>query len=229
MTHQKGFDPHLAFGETSVTGRDIEMLRSIHQTGSMYKAADALGRSYPHLQRRVVELEDAIGSLTERERGGEGGGGTRLTPAARDLIRSFERLRVELAGAATVTESVIAGTVVATDGDLATVRTPAGELNARVPDAAEQVEIAVRADAVVLMNPGSAAQLHTSLRNQLDGVVRRLVVTDAVASVTVEVADGVTIESIVTEESVERLSLEEGTPVVAAFKTTSARATPASI
>lgn len=229
MTHQKGFEPHLAFGETAVTARDIEMLRAIHHVGSMYKAAEDLGRSYPHLQRRIVELEDAIGSLTERERGGEGGGGTRLTPAALDLIRSFERLRVELAGAATVTESVISGTVIAMDGDLATVRTPAGELSARVPEAVNDVEIAVRADAVVLMNPGSASQIHTSLRNQLEGVVRRLVITDAVASVTVEVAEGVTIESIVTEESVERLGLAEGNAVVAAFKTTAARATPATI
>lgn len=229
MTHEKGFEPHLAFGQTAVTARDIAMLRAIHHAGSMHQAAAELGRSYPHLQRRVVELETAIGELTERERGGEDGGGTRLTPKARDLIRSFERLRVELAGAATVTESVISGTVVSTEGDLATVRTPAGELSARVPDAVEEVEIAVRADAVVLMNPGSASQLHTSLRNQLDGVVRRLVITDAVASVTVEVAEGVTIESIVTEESVERLSLAEGDAVVAAFKTTAARATPAAI
>lgn len=229
MTHQKGFEPHLAFGETTVSARDIEMLRAIHHSGSMYKAAGELGRSYPHLQRRVVELEEAIGSLTDRVRGGEGGGGTRLTPAALDLIRSFERLRVELAGAATVTESVISGTVVETEGDLATVNTPAGELSARVPEAVDEVEIAVRADAVVLMNPGSVSQRHTSLRNQLDGVVRRLVITDAVASVTVEVADGVTIASIVTEESVERLGLAEGDSVVAAFKTTAARATPAAI
>ena len=190
----------------------------------MHAAAASLGRSYPHLQRRVVELEDAIGQLTERVRGGKGGGGTRLTAAARDLVRRFERLRVELAGVATVSESVFEGAVLERDGELATLETPAGEISARVPTASDAVEVAVRADAVVLMEPGSPSQLHTSLRNQLEGVVVDLTVEDALASVTVEVAEGVTIDSVVTEKSVERLGLEPGSEVIAAFKSTSARA-----
>lgn len=225
MPLEKGFEPHLAVGETTVTGRDIEMLRAIDEQGSMHAAAEALGRSYPHLQRRVVELENAVGQLTERLRGGQGGGGTRLTEDARDLVRRFERLRVELAGVATVTESILEGEVLARNGRLATVQTPAGEISARVPPEAESVEIAVRADAVVLMEPGSPSQVHTSLRNQLEGVVVDLEVEDALASVTVEVADGVTIDSVVTEASVERLGLAEGAAVIAAFKSTSARAT----
>lgn len=229
MALQKGFETHLAFGDTTVTGRDIEMLRAIHQFGSMYKAADELGRSYPHLQRRVVELEETIGSLTKRVRGGAGGGGTQLTEEALDLIQRFERLRVELKGVATVTESVISGEVVDRQGELATVLTAAGELAARVPEMAENVEIAVRADAVVLMNPGSPSQVHTSLRNQLEGVVTRLDIDESVATVAVEIADGVTIDSIITAESVDRLNLEVGSDVVAAFKTTAARATPVAL
>lgn len=229
MTLQKGFEPHLAIDDTTVTGRDIEMLRAIDRFGSMYRAADELGRSYPRLQQRVVELEDAIGSLTERVRGGKDGGGTRLTADARDLIRRFERLRVELSGVAAVTEAVIPGEVAERRGELATVRTAAGTVTARVPGTAESVEVGVRADAVVLMNPGSPSQVHTSLRNQLDGVVERIDVDGAVATVTVEVATDVTIESVVTTESVDRLELEAGSDVVAAFKTTAARATPADV
>lgn len=226
MTLQKGFEPHLGIGDTTVSARDVEMLRAIDRHGSMYGAADALGRSYPHLQRRVVELEEAVGSLTERVRGGEDGGGTKLTAEAVDLMRRFERLRVELAGVTTVSESVIAGTVVDRRGDLGTVRTEAGDLGARIPVAAERVEIAVRADAVVLMNPGSPSQVHTSLRNQLEGVVGRIESDEGVATVTVEVADGVTIDSVVTMNSVDQLGLEPGADVIAAFKTTAARATP---
>lgn len=225
MTLKKGFEPHLAVGETTVTDRDIEMLRAIDTYGSMYEAADELGRSYPHLQRRVVELEDAIGSLTERNRGGKDGGGTRLTTDARDLIRRFGRLRVELEGVATVVESVIEGTVVDRNGELATVRTAAGDLTARVPSTATEIAIAVRADAVVLMEPDSPSQIHTSLRNQISGVVAGVDTEEAIASVTVEVADGVTIEAVVTAESVDRLGLEMGKNVIAAFKSTAARAT----
>jgi molybdate transport system regulatory protein len=225
MTLRKGFEPHLAIDETTVTGRDIEMLRAIDRFGSMHRAADELGRSYPHLQRRVVELEDAIGQLTRRARGGKGGGGTELTDDALDLIRRFERLRVELSGVTSVPESVISGTVTDQYGELATVRTAAGEISARVPEAAEDVEIAVRADAVVLMDPQSPSDGHTSLRNQLRGVVSELDIENATATVSVEVADSVTITSVVTEESVDRLDLQEGTEVITAFKTTAARAT----
>lgn len=225
MTLQKDFDPHLTAGEITVTGRDIEMLRAIDQCGSMHNAAHELGRSYPHLQRRVVELEDAIGQLTKRDRGGKDGGGTRLTADALELIRRFERLRVELTGVTTVPETVITGTVSDRYGELATVHTAAGEITARVPPTADEVDIAVRADAVVLMAPRSPAHNHTSLRNQIPGVVSRLVIDDAIAIVTVEITDDVTIQSIVTEESVNQLKLKEGTDVVAAFKTTAARAT----
>jgi len=224
MTLEKGFEPHLAVGDTTVTGRDVEMLRAIDECGSMHGAAADLGRSYPHLQRRVVELEAAVGQLTRRSRGGTDGGGTELTADALELIRRFERLTVELSGVTTVPESLIAGSVTERTGELATVRTAAGEMTARVPASAEAVEIAVRADAVVLMAPGSPSHGHTSLRNQLRGVVSELAVDGTIATVTVEIADGVPIESVVTAESVRRLDLEEGDDVIAAFKSTAARA-----
>jgi molybdate transport system regulatory protein len=189
----------------------------------MHAAAEELGPSYPHLQRRVVELEEAIGQLTRRDRSGKDGGGTQLTPDAVDLIRRFERLRVELSGVTAVSESVVAGTVTEQHGDLATVRTPAGEVTACVPAGTTDVEIAVRADAIVLMDPRSASEGSTSLRNRIPGVVSDLTTEAAVATVTVEVAECVTIESVVTEESVEELDIEVGREVVAAFKTTAAR------
>lgn len=224
MSLKKGFEPHLAIDETTVTGRDIEMLRAIDRYGSMHKAAEELGRSYPHLQRRVVELEETLGQLTERVRGGTDGGGTRLTVEARDLIRQFERLAIELSGVANVPESVLSGTVTEQVGELATVRTAAGDVTARVPETATDVEIAVRADAVVLMEPDSPSHGNTSLRNQLPGLVSDLQRANGTATVAVRVGEDVTITSIVTEESVDRLGLAEGVEVIAAFKSTAARA-----
>lgn len=122
---------------------------------------------------------------------------------------------------------MISGTVTDQNGGLATVRTAAGDITARVPKTAKDVEIAVRADAVVLMNPQSPSHDQTSLRNQIPGVVSELVIDDAIATVTVEIANGVTIKSIITEESVTRLDIEEGTDVIAAFKSTAARAVAA--
>jgi len=227
MTLEEGFEPHLAVGDTVVTGRDVEMLRAIDTFGSMYEAANELGRSYPHLQRRVVELEDDMGQLTSRIRGGKDGGGTELTADARDLIRQFERLRIELSGVTSVPDATIAGTVADREGELATVRTDAGEITARVPTTADDVEIAVRADAVVLMRPRSPHHASTSIRNQLPGTVSDLDVGDGIATVTVELAADVTVKSMVTVESVDRLGIEEGSEVIAGFKTTAARAVAA--
>ena len=229
MTLRKGFEPHLAVDGVTVNRRDVEMLRAIDRCGSMHRAAEELGRSYGHLQPRVVELEEAVGPLTTRVKGGRGGGGTELTDDARELISRFERLRVELSGVATVVESVIPGTVTERHGELATVETPAGALTARVPEGADDVEIAVRSDAVVLMAPGSLACEHTSLRNQLRGTVTAVERDGTIATVTVSVAGGVEIGSVVTAESLARLDLEVGSEVVAAFKTTAARATPAEV
>lgn len=210
----------------TVTERDVEMLRAIQREGSMSAAAAALGRSYPHLQRRVVELEGAVGPLTVRRRGGAGGGGTDLTESAHELIRAYERLRVGLSGVTTVSESVLSGRVRDRDGELARIVTPAGEITARAPADAERVDVALRADAIVLLAPDSPEKAHTSLRNQLEGTVVGVEVDRNVATVDVAVGDDAVLEAMVTVESVDRLGLEPGRGIVAAFKSTAARATP---
>jgi molybdate transport system regulatory protein len=232
MVPEEGFEPHVAVGEVTVDARDVEMLRAIDSHGSMQAAADALGRSYPHLQRRVVELEDAAGTLTTRVRGGSGGGGTELTDRATGLVRQFDRLQVELGGVTAVAESVIPGTVVAREGELATVETTAGEITARVPgeELDVPVHVLVRSDAVVVMTSDPDADgTQTSLRNRLVGTVTEVDTGETIAHVTVEVAEGVDVEAVVTAESRDRLDLEAGREVVVAFKSTAARGVEPSI
>lgn len=220
---RKDFETRLAVGDVTVTERDVEMLRAIDRHGSMHRAAEKLGRSYPHLQRRVVEIEAAVGDLTERKRGGAGGGGTALTTMARDLIRKFSRLRAELEGVASVTESVLTGTVRDRNGEIATVETEAGPLSALVPPDATDVEVGVRSDAVVLRRPGSTEDGDTSLRNDLPGVVTGVETGEAVTEVTVELEGGPELVALITRESQQLLSLESGIRVVASFKATAAR------
>jgi len=47
--------------DIAVDRSDVAMLRAIDDRGSLSGAADALERSYPRLQQRVVALEEAIG------------------------------------------------------------------------------------------------------------------------------------------------------------------------
>lgn len=224
MTRRKDFQAQLAVGDVTVTERDVEMLRAIDRYGSMHRAAEELGRSYPHLQRRVVELEAAVGELTERRRGGEGGGGTALTGTAQGLLREFSRLQAELEGVASVTESVLPGTVVDRDGEIATVETEAGRITALVPPDATDVEVSVRSDAVVLKTPSEEEPTaETSLRNELRGTVVDVETGEAISRVTVDLGEGVELAALITSRSHENLGIEPGQSVVASFKATAAR------
>jgi molybdate transport system regulatory protein len=239
------FDALLAKDGVGFGQRDAALLRAIHREGSLNKAANTLGRSYSRAQRRVVELEDAFGQLVDRQRGGSGGGGSSLTDAADELLAEFDRLEAEFTGVTEVEETVLAGRVVETDGELGVVETAAGRLRAIVPTGVRQVRLAIRADAITLHTPGAVParetdtdtgtdtdsttdiDTDTSARNHLRGDVREVVAGDAVARVLLDVDADTDLAVLVTQTSVEALALAPGEPVAASFKATATRAYPA--
>ena len=208
--------------------RDAALLRAIDEHGSLNAAAETLGRSFAHAQRRVVALEEAFGSLVERRRGGAGGGGSELTDGARDLLVRFDRLRAEFAGVADATLSVFSGEVRARDGELATVDVEPGQVLALVPkDVAvgSTVEVSVRADAVTVELPEEApAPDATSARNRFDGRVAAVIRGEAVGRVAVDVGTETPLWALLTTDSLDRMDLEEDDAVVVSFKATATRA-----
>lgn len=90
-----GFEAHLHADGVRFDATDAELLRTIDAEGSLNRAADTLGRSYARAHQRLTELEDAVGPLVARQRGGSGGGGSELTANAHELLAQFERLRAE--------------------------------------------------------------------------------------------------------------------------------------
>ena len=234
MTIEKEYTTKLAIDDVTIDRRDVEMLDAIDRYGSMHRAAEELGRSYARLQNRVVEIEEAVGPITERRRGGSGGGGTELTETADELRRQFDRHAAELDGVARVTESVFSGTVRDRDGELATVETEIGAILALVPDGASEVQLTVRSDAVVLTDPDATPEADgTSLRNQFTGTVAGLEPGEAITRATVRLegdgdgngdTDGeADLEALITRASAERLDLTPGDPITASFKATAAR------
>lgn len=218
------FDARIGGGDVTLTERDARLLRRIDECGSINRAATDLGRSYSRAQQRIVDLEEAFGELVERTRGGAGGGGSRLTDRARDLLARYDRLCLEFAGVAETSETVFPGRVREREGELATVETPAGTVRALVPGADGEVRVAVRADAVTLHAPDESPSAgRTSARNRLDGVVEAVDASEAVAVATVDVDAPTPLTAIVTVDSVGKLGLEPGTPVVASFKATATR------
>lgn len=78
----------LVFGE----GKS-ELLNAINQTGSINKASKKMGISFRHAWGYITAIEKRLGfKLLERAKGGRDGGGSRLTPAGRDLLGKFNRL-----------------------------------------------------------------------------------------------------------------------------------------
>lgn len=71
----------------------VALLEAIDAHGSLSRAAEALDVPYRTAWERVKATEAEVGvRLLESESGGASGGGSRLTPEARDLCRRFRRI-----------------------------------------------------------------------------------------------------------------------------------------
>ncbi|MFB6224010.1 MAG: TOBE domain-containing protein [Haloarcula sp.] len=214
----------LGQGDVVLTARDRNLLQAVAAHGTLSGAANALERSYAHAQRRIVELEEAFGPLVERSRGGSGGGGSELTDAAEQLLARFQRLQAEFDGVATTEETVLRGTVVDRDGELATVETPPGTVRAIVDtDAAagDTVEVGIRADTVTLNAPPEAPEpAGTSARNQFVGTVDSVDRGASIALVSLAVDPDTSLSALVTDTSLKKLDITAGAELVASFKAT---------
>jgi molybdenum-pterin binding domain len=101
-------------------------------------------------------------------------------------------------------------------------------VRALVPAGADAVQVGVRSDAVSLLAPDEAPQpAGTSARNRFEGRVRTLDREGDLARVAVAVGAETTLWALITAASVDRLDLAAGDRVVASFKATATRATPA--
>lgn len=221
------FDVYIGRGDVTLDRQDVDLLQAIRREGSLNGAADTLGRSYAHAQRRIVELEDAFGELVDRRRGGAGGGGSELTGTAEDLLATFRRLNTRFRGVAENAETVITGSVVDRDGELVTVETAAGPVFALVPDPAERVQLSLRADAVTLTDPDDArVPGATSARNRFRGTVQTVDPGQRITRVAVDIGTADPVVAVVTDESRETLDLTPRTEVLVSFKATATRGIP---
>jgi molybdate transport system regulatory protein len=80
-------------GDVVLSEWRVELLEAIDAHGSLSRAAEALDVPYRTAWERVKATEGEIGfRLLDSESGGLDGGGSRLTPEARDLCRRFRRV-----------------------------------------------------------------------------------------------------------------------------------------
>jgi molybdate transport system regulatory protein len=74
----------------------IQLLRHIQQTGSLNKAAKAMGLSYQKAWKLIESSNNATDKpLVETKIGGNNGGGTQLTDYGRLLIETYDLINEE--------------------------------------------------------------------------------------------------------------------------------------
>lgn len=70
------------------------LLQAIDELGSINQAAARLNMSYRQAWGHIKKIEERMGlSLLNTRIGGERGGGSQLTPAARELLQKYQLFR----------------------------------------------------------------------------------------------------------------------------------------
>ena len=74
-----------------------ELLRRVEKTKSLHQAANQMGMAYSKAWRLIRTLEQRLGfPLIERKVGGLFGGGSQITPKAKELMNLYGRFRKEV-------------------------------------------------------------------------------------------------------------------------------------
>ncbi|HSB05659.1 MAG TPA: LysR family transcriptional regulator [Thermodesulfobacteriota bacterium] len=74
-----------------------ELLRRVKNLNSLHQAAKEMGMAYSKAWRLVRVLEKRLGfALLERKVGGISGGGSSITPEAENLMKRYERFRIDV-------------------------------------------------------------------------------------------------------------------------------------
>jgi len=69
----------------------LRLLVAVEQTGSLKAGAKAIGLSYRGAWERLKRAEEGLGfALLVSHSGGEGGGGSTLSPSARELVQRYQ-------------------------------------------------------------------------------------------------------------------------------------------
>jgi|SRR5205823_5219230 len=84
-------------GRVALSEWRVMLLRAVAEHGSLVAAARALGVPHRTAWQRIREMESCLGvQLLETTSGGQRGGGSRLSPAALDLVERYHALHAGL-------------------------------------------------------------------------------------------------------------------------------------
>jgi molybdate transport system regulatory protein len=74
-----------------------KLLKQVEKTNSLHQAANRMGMAYSKAWRLIRALEERLGfPLLERRVGGKSGGGSQITPKAKELMNHYGRFRKDV-------------------------------------------------------------------------------------------------------------------------------------
>lgn len=173
----------------------VALLEAIERHGSIARAAKAVALSYKAAWEAVDEMNNlAAQPLVVRTSGGARGGGTVLTGYARRLIAFYRALEAEHQSAV-----------------------------ARVQHLLRQHDDDATApqDVVAFQQLIRRWSMQSSARNQFAGHIREVRGGDVEAQVRIEIAPGLEVTGVLTQDSVQRLRLRPGGEVLVLVKSSS--------
>ena len=73
-----------------------ELLKRVEKTDSLRQAAQQMGMSYNKAWKLIQMVEKRLGfTLLDKKVGGQSGGGSQVTPKAKELIERYERFETD--------------------------------------------------------------------------------------------------------------------------------------
>jgi molybdate transport system regulatory protein len=74
-----------------------ELLKRVDRTKSLHRAANQMGMAYSNAWRLILTIEKRLGfALIERKVGGRSGGGSRVTPRGKELMKQYRLFQKEV-------------------------------------------------------------------------------------------------------------------------------------
>jgi len=74
-----------------------ELLKRVEETHSLHRAAKEMGMAYSKAWRLIGAMEKKLGFiLIERKVGGVSGGGSRVTPQGKELMKRYNRFQKDV-------------------------------------------------------------------------------------------------------------------------------------
>ncbi len=225
----------------------IKLLEKIDETGSMSKAAREVGISYKAAWDAIDKMNNlADEPLVMKVTGGRKGGGSTLTPYARELIISFYDMveaqdrTLEMIGNQNRTgmsfflastknlfschiQTMVTGDVNATIGlklrgeDMLAAVITRDSVKRLELEQGDRVYALVNESAISLLK-GDGRNLAVSARNRLLGKVSRITSSGVSAEVEIRLPGGQAIYVVMTAASIDSMELKEEDVVTALFK-----------